>query len=113
MDFKEQVREWVATDNRIKKYNELIKQERNKRTNIADQILSYAETNNMQGSVIEITDGKLKFQNSRYVSPLNFKFVKKCLNDCLGNEESVNQIMKYIKEKRQVHYNIDIKRSYN
>ena len=112
MDFKEQICEWVSTDNRIRKYNELVKQERIKRNNLADSILSYAEVNNMQGSVIQITDGKLKFQNARNVSPLTFKFIKSCLDECLGNEESVAQIMKYIKEKRSVHYSSEIKRSY-
>ena len=113
MSFEEKICEWVATDNKIRKYNEAIKQERAKRTYLAENIISYAEVNNLNHSVIEITDGKLKFQNVRSTAPLTLRFVTQCLTDCLGNEESVKQIMNYIKTKREVRYNQEMKRYYN
>lgn len=113
MSFEEKICEWVTVDNTIKKYNELLKQERAKRTYLADNIIAYAEVNNLQHSVIQITDGKLKFQNTRITSPLTFKFIQECLKECLGNEESVKQIMTYIKTKRDIRYSQEVKRYYN
>ena len=112
MSFKEKICEWVTTDNKIRKYNEVIKQERAKRTQLAENIISYAEVNNLQHSVIEITDGKLKFQNVRSTAPLTLRFITECLTECLGNEDRVKQIMNYIKTKRKIRYNQEVKRYY-
>ena len=112
MSFEEKICEWVATDNKIRKYNEALKQERAKRTYLAENIISYAEVHNLHHSVIQITDGKLKFQNVRNTAPLTLRFLTECLTECLGNEESVKQIMNYIKTKREVHYRQEVKRYY-
>ena len=113
MSFEDKIIEWVAIDNKIRKYNGLLKQDRSIRTQLTDEIISYVEVNGMHHSVIEITDGKLKFQNTRTAQPLTFKFIKECLIDCLGNDESVEQIMHYIKTKRHINYTTDVKRTYN
>jgi len=113
MSFEDKICEWVATDNKIRKYNEALKQERAKRTYLAENIISYAEVNNLSQSVIQITDGKLKFQNVRSTAPLTLRFVTECLTECLGNEESVKQIMSYIKTKREIRHSHEVKRYYN
>uniref|UniRef100_A0A6C0C5R5 Uncharacterized protein n=1 Tax=viral metagenome TaxID=1070528 RepID=A0A6C0C5R5_9ZZZZ len=112
MDFTESIREWVSADNKIKKYQEEIKKERNIRAALTTSILDKAEESHMEHAVIEITDGKLKFQNTRVTSPLTFKFLEDCLNECIGSEDQVKQIVKYIKSKRQVKFIPDIKRTY-
>jgi len=113
MDFTERIRQWVAIDNRIKKFQEEMKQARVERNQLATSIIAYADTNDMGHAVIEITDGKLKFQNARLTSPLTFKFINQCLTDCIQNTETVEQIMKYIKDKREIRYTPEIKRFYS
>jgi len=113
MDFTESIREWVSIDNKIKKYQDEVKKERVIRNALTASILEKAAESNMEHAVIEITDGKLKFQNTRVSAPLTFKFLEECLNECINGEEQVKQIIKYIKSKRDVKYVSDIKRSYN
>jgi len=113
MDFTESIREWVSIDNKIKKYQDEVKKERVIRNALTASILEKAAESNMEHAVIEITDGKLKFQNTRVTAPLTFKFLEECLNECINGEEQVKQIIKYIKSKRDVKYVSDIKRSYN
>ena len=113
MDFTESIREWVSVDNKIKKYQDEVKKERVIRNALTASILEQAAASNMEHAVIEITDGKLKFQNTRVTAPLTFKFLEECLNECINGEEQVKQIIKYIKSKRDVKYVSDIKRSYN
>tara|TARA_B100001093_G_scaffold101640_1_gene93861 strand:- start:7675 stop:8016 length:342 start_codon:yes stop_codon:yes gene_type:complete len=113
MDFTESIREWVSIDNKIKKYQDEVKKERVIRNALTASILEQAAESNMEHTVIEITDGKLKFQNTRVTAPLTFKFLEECLNECINGEEQVKQIIKYIKSKRDVKYVSDIKRSYN
>ena len=113
MELSESIQEWVKYDNQLKTYSAKVKELRAKRNNLTESIFDIAEQNNLQNAVIEISDGKLKFQNVKYTSPLNFKFLKQCLSECISDEDSVNNIIEYIKQKREVKYVSDIKRSYN
>ena len=63
MDLSEYIREWVVYDNQIKTHSEEIKSLRSRRNDLTESIFDYAEKNNIQNAVIEISDGKLKFQN--------------------------------------------------
>ena len=76
-------------------------------------IFNYAEDNQLQNAIIEITDGKLKFQQYKQTTPLTFKFLENCLNECINNQEQVTSIIKYIKQKRETKYESKISRTYN
>ena len=99
-NLSESIKNWVNYDNQLKKHSEKIKEIRTERNLISQRIFNYVENNNLQNAVVEITDGKLKFQNIKQTSPLNFKFLEQCLNDCISNKDSVKDIIKYIKQKR-------------
>lgn len=113
MDLTESIQQWVNFDDQLKSYTNKVKELRLKRNNLTISILDIAEKNNLQNAVIEISDGKLKFQNVKQTSPLNFKFLKQCLSECISDEDSVKNIIDYIKQKREIKYFNDIKRSYN
>ena len=110
--FQKNIQQWVALDNNIKKLQQEMKELRNNRSELTNNIFTYIETNNLENAVIQISDGKLKFQNVKTASPLTFKFLEECLKDCIANEEQVKQIIKYIKSKREPKYNNDIRRTY-
>lgn len=112
MDFETDVKNWVMIDNQIKQNSEKVKELRKQRTHLTTKIFSYAEDNNLENAVIEISDGKLKFQQCKQSAPLTFKFLEECLNECIQNEEQVKQIIKFVKSKREYKYVSDIKRFY-
>tara|TARA_B100000795_G_C22747280_1_gene417789 strand:+ start:238 stop:579 length:342 start_codon:yes stop_codon:yes gene_type:complete len=112
MNLSEHIKNWVYVDNQIKIHCAKTKELRSKKTALTQNIFHYAEQNNLQNAVIEISDGKLKFQNIKQTSPLNFKFLEKCLNECIDNEKNVKDIINYIKQKREIKFYNDIKRSY-
>ena len=111
-DFQKNIQDWVAVDNQIKTLNQQVKELRTNRNSLTNNIFTYAESNNLENAVIQISDGKLKFQNVKQTSPLTFKLVKEALEDCIDNEEHVAAIMKVIKNKRDSKYVYDIKRTY-
>ena len=116
MDFQEDIKQWVSTDNQIKIFHDKIKELRNQRYNLTEKIFNYAEHNNLQHAVIQITGGKLKFQNTKVSSPLTFRFVQQCLTECLpdpDNEARAKAIINYIKSKRDINLRAEIKRIYN
>jgi ferritin len=112
MDFESNIKQWVSIDSTIKGLNEQLKQQRMERNNLGTNIYQYIETNNLHHAVIQISDGTLKFQQTKITQPLTLKFVKDCLNESLGDDSKVDEIMNYIKEQRDVRYTSDIKRSY-
>ena len=110
--FQKNIQEWVTVDNQIKTLNQEIKELRGNRNSLTNNIFTYAESNNLENAVIQISDGKLKFQNIKQTAPISFKLVKEVLNECIDNEEHVEAIITAIKNKRESKYTYDIKRTY-
>ena len=110
--FQKNIQSWVNIDNQIKNLNAELKSLRSNKNVLTNSIFTYAESNNLENAIIQISDGKLKFQNVKTTSPLTFKFIEECLNECIPNKEQVKQLIKFIKQKRTSQYNYDIKRTY-
>jgi hypothetical protein len=112
MSFENKIKEWVSIDNKLKTVNEEAKILRQERNYINDDILEHVETNNLNNATVQISDGRLRFVNSKQTAPITLKYIEQCLGECIGNKEQVELIINYIKEKREVKYLPDIKRYY-
>jgi hypothetical protein len=110
--FQNQIKQWVEIDNKVKVLNSELRELRSDRNNISDEIVSFVDSNNLDKAVIEISDGSLKFGTIKQTSAITLKFIKKCLNECIDNQDTVEQLIKYIKSKRDIKTKSDIKRSY-
>ena len=110
--FQKNIQDWVTVDNKIKNLNNQVKELRSNRNQLTNNIFTYAESNNLENAVIQISDGKLKFQNVKQTSPLTFKLVKEVLDECINNDEDVLALMTAIKNKRETKFSYYIKRSY-
>jgi hypothetical protein len=113
MNFENNVQQWVSIDNQIKSLNDKLKELKEKKNILSENINNYVETNNLSNSTVQISDGQLKFIKVKESQPLTFKYLEKCLHEIIKNEEQVNKILEYIKNKRDVSYNSEIKRFYN
>lgn len=113
MSFEENIKTWVALDNKLKLLNEQSKKIRDDKNNLEDGIMKYVETNSLNNATINISDGKLRFVSSKQTAPLTLKYIEECLMKCIVNEQQVSQIMKVIKESRDIKYSADIKRYTN
>ena len=111
--FQQNIKQWVSLDTQLKTLNEKTKELRNKRNELTDNIIEFVDNNNLSTATIKISDGKLKFAQNKQTAPITLGFLEGCLNDIIGNEEKVTQIMNYIKENREVKVIPDIKRYYN
>ena len=112
MSFEDNIREWVTLDNRIKNSTAELKVLRSQRSTLCNGIIDHVATNNMSHNTIQISDGLLRFQNAKVTSPLTFKFITQCLNECIVDEEQVAKLIQYIKEKREVRFVPEVKRTY-
>ena len=112
-NFEKNIQKWVAIDNQLKIVNERAKELRDEKNDLLEDINLYIETNKLNNASIDISDGKLKFTQSKITQPLTLKFVETCLNNIINDSRQVTQIMKYIKDKREKKEVSEIKRYYN
>ena len=112
MSFENQIQQWVLIDNELKKMNDRSKELRDKRTQLCDNITKYAANNNMASSVIQISDGKIKFANTKIQEPLTFKYLEKSLSEVIKNESQVKLIIDHVKSNRNAKHITEIKRFY-
>jgi hypothetical protein len=113
MSFENKIQQWVQLDNQLKQLNEKTKELREKRNQLETNLTTYVETNNLSNSIIPITDGKLKFSNSKVPEPLTFKYLEKTLGEVIKNENQVKLIMEHIRQKREIKVVPEIKRFSN
>jgi len=111
--FEQKIQAWVSIDNQLKLLNEKVQELRDKRNDLSENITKYAQTNNLQNATIQISDGKLKFANTRVTAPLTFKYLEKSLGEVIKNESQVKQIVEYVKENRDSKIVPEIKRLSN
>jgi len=113
MSFEGQIQQWVSIDNQLKQLNEKTKDLREKRNVLEENITTYATNNNLSTSTVQISDGRLKFTNTKIPEPLTFKYLEKTLGEVIKNDSQVKLIMEHIKQKRNVKVVPEIKRFSN
>jgi hypothetical protein len=113
MSFENNIQKWVAVDNQLKSLNEKIKVLRETRNTLTGDITSYADKNNLSNSTVNISDGKLKFVNTKVQTPLTLKFLEKSLGEVIRNDVQAKLIVDQIKDKREVKVVPEIKRFSN
>ena len=113
MSFEGQIQQWVQLDNQLKQLNEKTRELREKRNSLEEHITNYASSNNLSNATIQISDGKLKFVNTKVQEPLTFKYLERTLSEVIKNESKVKLIMEHIKQKRNIRNVAEIKRFSN
>lgn len=113
MSFEQNIQQWVLIDNQIRLLNEKIHELREKKTRLGENITNYVEENNLINATVKISDGKLRFVNTKVSSPLTFKYVEKSLGEVIKNQTQVKQLVEYLKQKREVKVVPEIKRISN
>ena len=113
MSFENQIQQWVSLDNQLKQLNERVKDLRYKRNDLEENITTYASENNLSNATVKISDGKLKFTNTKVQEPITFKYLEKTLAEVIKNESQVKLIMEHLKQKRSVKIVPEIKRFSN
>lgn len=112
MTFEENIKTWVSLDNKIKSYNESLRNLREEKNKIETEVMRYADSELPDNSVIKISDGLLKLTEIKQQQPLTYKYVQECLNNVISDKEKVSKIINYIKENKPEKKNKGIKRVY-
>ena len=113
MSFEGQIQQWVQIDNQLKQLNDKAKELRDQRNLLEQNITTHAFSNNLSDSTVKISDGRLKFVNTKVQEPLTFRYLEKTLSEIIKNESQVKLMMEHIRQKRAVKIVPEIKRFSN
>ena len=80
---------------------------------IAISVLHEQEYNNLYNNTVTISDGRLRFSNTKTTEPLTFKYLEKSLSEIIKNESQVKAIIEHVKQNREVKVIQEIKRVSN
>tara|TARA_B100000424_G_scaffold205430_1_gene162492 strand:- start:514 stop:858 length:345 start_codon:yes stop_codon:yes gene_type:complete len=113
MNLENNIKKWVTLDNNYKKVSNDLKKIRDQKNEINNEIIHYFNTNNLKFPNINISDGKLSFYQVKQGNLLTYKFLESCLSEYFNDDETVNEIIDFIKKKRVYSEQTVIKRIYN
>ena len=113
MNFESQIHQWVQIDNQLKSFNEKIKNLREQRNTLTENITKYAISNNLQNKNINISNERIQISNTKLAEPLTFKYLEKTLGEIIQNESQVKLIVEKLKQKRNIKIIPEIKRFSN
>ena len=111
--FDKQIQKWIEMDNKIKKINAELKTSRELKNDIETSIMETVNNKKLLNTSISLPDGRLRFVETKTTNPISLTFIEKCLNDLIPNKSQVQHILKYMKDKREIKTNPEIKRYYN
>ena len=111
--FDKQIQKWIELDNKLKKINNEIKTTREMKNDLEASIMEIVNNKKLLNTSISTTDGRLRFIETKSSNPLSLTFIEQCLHEIIPNASQVQHILKYIKEKREIKINPEIKRYYN
>lgn len=108
MNFEQQLHQWILADNEIQLLNEKIKQVRDRKNKLSQQILYYAKEKHVDS--FKIGSEKIKFTTSNVYQPITLKYLDTCLKNIIKNEDQASKIIDYIRSKRDIKTTFEIKR---
>jgi GTP-dependent phosphoenolpyruvate carboxykinase len=111
-EFIKAVKHWVSLDNQLRIFNERIREARETKSILTQQIYQYTEDNNFTNPSIEISDGELIVCDKREYSSLSFSYIDKCLTKLIKDPAHVDKIIHTLKENREHYVVPDIRRIY-
>ena len=87
MNFEQYIQQWVGIDNQMKVLNDRIKELRDKKNNITEQINTHINTSELSNTSVKISDGQLKFIKVKETQPLTFKYLENCLSEIIKKQK--------------------------
>ena len=110
-EFIQSIKKWVALDNQLRVLNVRVKESRENRNILTQQIHQYVEDNNLDYPSIEISDGELILCEKREYSSLSFTYIEQCLSKLIKEPSHVERIISTLRENRECYLVPDIRRS--
>ena len=117
-DFKENVKKWVELDNKAQRYKSKmddLKKEKEKyeteKNKLGETVLSFMKNNKLEDNEIVISDGNIKYFNSKSSTSISQKFIQERLKLYFKNESRAKEVTEFIYTGREVSFTPVLKRT--
>ena len=110
-EFQENVIKFVKIDDLMRKKQKEIAELRSQKKPCEDYILKYLDQ--IDESVIEISNGKLRKNKSETKVPLNQDIIKNAIKDKVSDPTTVEEIIKNMDKLRPMNTRVNLKRTKN
>lgn len=106
------IQKWVYLDNQLKKINEKARECREHKSKLSTEICSQLHERRMEKTKIDISDGTIRICDKNEYSPLSFSYVEECLAKIIPEKTSVDYIIQYLKEHREIKHSQELRRTF-
>ena len=104
------VQKWVLVDNQIQILQEKMKTMREWKKKLTENVMAKMEDRGISHKILSIPDGELSVQEKREYSSLSYGFIEECLTEIIPEKETVEYIMDYMREHREIKIVKEIRR---
>lgn len=99
---QQKLQQWLAYDSQVHRQQQLLKELREKRDLIEKQLTTVLDKKQLSNIMLNCGDARIKYGMCKETQPLSFRLLEQCLREIISNDEQVEQIISYVKEKREV-----------
>lgn len=92
---------WMQYENNIKLINSKLKEVKDSKNNVENNILRILSSNNLTNKKIKVNNSYITCQYNYQNPGLSYKFIESALTEYLNNEEESKKICEFIKSKRE------------
>jgi hypothetical protein len=110
--FSDMIRKWTAADTQIHNLNNQLRDLRASRDSITTEVCNYMKTKGLDKRKIEISDSTLSYYEKTETSSLSYSYLEKRLGEIIPDKDQVEQIITYLKDKRETKKVPDLRRVY-
>lgn len=107
-EFKNYVRKWLEIDNFIKKAQDVIKEKKKSRDDIAQLITRFMCKYNIED--LNTKEGRIRCKVNHVKAPINQKLIKQRINEYIDNEDKKQELLSKIYEEREVSEKVSLRR---
>ena len=111
MNLEDKIKSWVSLDNEYKRLNDKIKEVRDKKNLLSDNIFIDLEERQIQNPTINISDGKLNVSDLKVQSAITYKYLETCFKRFLKDDEKASELLEYVKNNRETNKVKQIKKN--
>ena len=103
MNFNDSIIEWVKTDNVQREYLDKLKELREKKNKLSENLVNHIQENDMETNVFKITslDTNVQMSKTNVQESLTFKLIEECLFEYLNDQSKTDDIINLIKNRRK------------
>lgn len=101
-ELQPKIREWVSIDNEIAILNEKLREKREKRKIINDEIIEYLHSTNTPKIRVNLSDGHITSTTTNTYNPISLKLLQTAFIEYFKDETKATELLEFVKNRREI-----------